>query len=76
MIPLKTVVKKSLCLALVILLCLAPSLSVAGLAVDYPEGVSREDCVAAIPKLDQVIPAAMAWPLKPSRQSVHSVRAS
>lgn len=60
MIPLKPIIKRALCLALAVICCLAPSLSVAGLAVSYPEGVTKEDCEAAIPKLDRVIPAAMA----------------
>ena len=60
MTPLKPIIKRALCLALAVICCLAPSLSVAGLAVSYPEGVTKEDCEAAIPKLDRVIPAAMA----------------
>ena len=60
MISLKTTVRRALCLALVIICCLSPALSVAGLAVNYPEGVTKEDCEAAIPKLDTVIPAAVA----------------
>ena len=60
MIPLKTIGKKALCFALVIILCFAPALSVAGLAVTFPEGVTQADCEAAIPKLDKVIPAAVA----------------
>ena len=58
MISLKPIVKRALCLALVIICCLSPALSVAGLAVNYPEGVTKEDCEAAVPKLNSVIPAA------------------
>ena len=59
MIPLKATIKRALCIALVIICCLSPALSVAGLAVNYPEGVTKEDCEAAVPKLDTVIPAAV-----------------
>jgi hypothetical protein len=60
MISLKPILNKALSLALVIILCLAPALSVGALAVNYPEGVTQADCEAAIPKLDKVIPAAVA----------------
>ncbi len=56
----KLIRNKALCFALAILLCFAPALSVGGYAVAYPEGVTQADCEAAIPKLDKVIPAAVA----------------
>ena len=60
MISLKPILNKALSFALVIILCLAPALSVGAAAVSYPEGVTQADCEAAIPKLDKVIPAAVA----------------
>ena len=56
MIALKTIGKKALCFALVIILSLAPALSFGALAVNYPDGVTQADCEAAIPKLNAVIP--------------------
>ena len=60
MMALKSFVKNALCFALVIILCLAPALSVAAAAATLPEGVTNADCEAAVPKLDKVIPAAVA----------------
>ena len=59
MITLKTTIKRAACFVLVIILTLVPALSVGGLAVTYPEGVTQADCETAIPKLDKVIPAAV-----------------
>ena len=71
MISLKTAFQKALCLALVIIFCLAPSLCVGAAAVNYPEGVTQADCEAAIPKLDKVIPAAVQLTGKSLSETVY-----
>ena len=71
MMALKTTLKKALCFALVIILCLAPALSIGAAAVSLPEGVTRDDCLAAIPKLDKVIPAAVSLTGKSLDETVY-----
>lgn len=55
MIKLKTAVNKFLCIILAIALCVTPLMTVCASAVSYPDGVTEENCVSAIPKVDALV---------------------
>lgn len=60
MSKLKTQMKKTLSVLLALLLCFTPLVSLRVQAVNYPEGVTESDCIAAIPKLDNLVKTVLS----------------
>lgn len=52
---LKKKLKNIICVCMALLLCLAPFAVPAASAVNYPEGVTAEDCAAVLPKLETLV---------------------